>query len=690
MRKTIGLVMIIVLLAGLFFQTGSVTGSALTPTPSPQAKEDENETKTTTKYSVKRIKKPPFCIVVNGDQYKDYSTDPWNAGSTTTVNIVGKRDDESIEGEWEFHINFNWDLSGQTHQFEGLVGGLQIGIGAKLEGKGKGKVVDLVKLQKKEDKEREEKGISPTPTIKAVPIHEEDPNMVRNSKEAPKELYKGEAEIELKGTLVNTRGDKTVSGTISNPSGDQWLTAEMNLLDDSQINEKAKVRIMIDSDNNVVAYLDCAGKTFGPFVGIFTCEEELDIKRKDTTTYPIWGVWTDVNPYEPMPNLTKDLEKIKEQLEKGETPKKINYPEGRWVQLKKGKKDEANTYKMLQVSFDDITYEEGEIWPYPGSAMFKPARITVYSKDLLTILNEKQPLDYSQIIQYNTATDTIFYAGLGRLVRVRNSNLLGVWSSVGEIDMPDLQNVQNAPAGTWYEFVRATGEASEEAHIGFSAAYAFTRIIVNPDKSMEIDKGSAVIMPIAEEEFVELSDIKSERIAADGTKIVHQKEDESLLVSDFNKGESTILFSRLKYTLIPGLALKGSWTTVDPPVKAPNPEIGEFSIPDADGRYVDPPGDAQWISFDREKKTFSWTQVLQDEGGIFVRTGDYRTIGKDLLLLTNILGSFYALPGTDGESFQNKPYQNGEKLFVIKHVVKEDKPISLTISGAGEFLPLDD
>lgn len=682
--------MILVLLAGLFFQTGLVTGSALTPTPSPQAKEDENETKTTTKYSVKRIKKPPFCIVVNGNEYEDLTTDPWNAGSLSTVNIVGTRDDDSIEGEWEFHVNFNLNFSGETQQLEGLVGGLQIGIGAKLDGKGKGKMVDLVKLQKKEDKEREEKGISPTPTTKAVPVREEDPNMVRNSKEAPKELFKGEAEVTLKGTLMNTRGDKTVSGTVSSPSGNQWVTADMNLLDNTDVNEKAKVRVMIDSDNNVVAYLDCAGKTFGPYVGIFTCEEELNIKRKDTTTYPIWGVWTDDNPYEPMPNLTKDLEKIKEQLEKGESPKKINYPEGRWVQLKQGKKGEANTYKILQVSEEDVTYEEGEIWPYPGSAMFKPGEKTVYSKNLLNILNEMQPLDYTQIIQYNTATDTIYFLGLGRLVRVRNANLLGVWSSEGEIDMPDLQNVQNAPAGTWYEFVRATGDAAGEAQAGFSAAYVFTRIIVKPDKSMEIDKGSAVIMPLAEDEFVELSDIKSERIAADGTKTVQQKEDEPLRVSDFNKSESTILFSGSRYTLIPGLALKGSWSTVNPPVKAPNPEIGEFSIPDTDGRYVDPPGDAQWITFNREKKTFSWTQVLQDEGGILVRTGDYRTIGKDLLLLTNILGSFYALPGTNGQSFQDKPYGYGEKLFVIKHVTKDDKPVSLTISGNGEFKPLDD
>lgn len=101
------------------------------------------------------------------------------------MNIIARRDDEAIEGEWEFHVSFNLDFSGETQQLECLVGGLQMGMGAKLEGKGKGKMVDLVKLQKKEDKEREEKGISPTPTIKAVPIHEEDPNMVRNSKTGP-------------------------------------------------------------------------------------------------------------------------------------------------------------------------------------------------------------------------------------------------------------------------------------------------------------------------------------------------------------------------------------------------------------------------------------------------------------------------------------------------------------------------
>lgn len=684
--------MILALLAGLFIQTAPVTGNALTPTPTaaPKTEEEKKETETSTKYSVKRIKKPPFCIVVNANEFEDFSTSPWMAGSLSTINLLGSRNDASIEGEWEFHLSFNLDFSGDTEEFEGLVGGLAFGIGAKLDGQGTGKIVDLVKLKKKEEKEMKEKGISPTPTEKAVPIREKDPNMVKNSKEAPKELYKGEVELELKGTLMNTRGDNTVSGTISSPNGNQWVTANMNMIDEAQVNEKAKVRLLIDSDNNVVVYVDCAGKTFGPYVGVFTCEEELDIRRRDTTTYPIWGVWTDVNPYEPMPNLTKDLEKIREQLEKGESPKKINYPEGRWVQLKKGKKGEASTYKTLQVSPEDITYEEGEIWVYPGSAMFKPTAKTVYAKDLLSVLKEKPLLEYTQGIQYSTATDTIYYNGFGRLIRVRNANLLGVWSGIGEIDMPDPKNMINAPAGTWYEFVRATGEAAEQAHESFSAAYAFTRVIVGSDKSMEIDKGSAVIMPIAEDELVALYDIQSEKITADGVKTSKQKDGETLSVSDFNKAESTILFNKLKYTQIPGLSLKGSFTTVDPPVKGPDPEIGQFSILNAAGQYVDPPANAQWLSFSREKKTFTWTQVLKEDGGILIRTGDYRTIGKDLLLLTNILGSFYAYPGSGKESFQNKPYQYGEKLFVIKQETKDDKPVSLTISGEGKFLPLAD
>jgi hypothetical protein len=45
--------------------------------------------------------------------------------------------------------------------------------------------------------------------------------------------------------------------------------------------------------------------------------------------------------------------------------------------------------------------------------------------------------------------------------------------------------------------------------------------------------------------------------------------------------------------------------------------------------------------------------------------------------------------GTSGESFKDRPYQYGEKLYVIRHAIKEGKPVSLAISGSGEFFPLE-
>jgi hypothetical protein len=674
MMKRLRLILIFVLCAGLLMQSTPATAegsSAATTTK-------ENEPTHQTKYTAKKIKNPPYCIVVNGNEDNDLSTDPWNAGDTASINIVGQRDDKSIAGEWQFFVSFYYELSGETEEIEGTSGTLTMGLSARLDGTGKGTMIDLVAKKKKQDEEDKKNGVKREPPPKQKPVHVDDPNTVKNSKEAPPELYQTEFEMDMKGTVQNTNGASTVSGTISSPSGSQWVTADMDLMSgDNNVDGKAKLKIVIDGDNNVIANLEMSGHAYGPYAGAFTCEEELSTKRKDTVTWPIWGVWTDVNPYEPMPNLTKDVTKINDQIKNNETPKKINYPEGRWVKLKQGKKEDPATYSTIEVSKEDITYETGEIWPYPGSAMFRPSERTVYSKDLQTVLKTDEPMEYELVITYSTASDTIQYPGFGRLVRVSDANLLGVWSSAGKLDMPDVTKVSDVPPGTWYEFVRGSYDDTDNAQRGFSAPYSFTRLVVDSDKSFEIDKGSAVIMPVADEELVLLTDLES------------GKEDETLLVSDFNKDGGTVLLGGREYTLIPGLALKGSWSSMNLPIAAPDAQAGEFSSKDENGGVVDPPKDAQWLSFDKEKKSFAWTQILESPDGILVRNGSYRTIGKDLLLLTKIKGSFYARPGTDGQSFKDEDYMYGEKLFLLSQEVKDEDPVSMSISGIGKFLPIE-
>lgn len=675
MIKGLRLILIFVICIGLFLQSTPVTaegGSAATTT------KGENEPTHNTKYTAKKIKNPPYCIVVNGNEDNDLSTDPWNAGDTASINIIGQRDDKSIAGEWQFFVSFYYELSGETEEIKGTSGTLTMGLSARLDGTGKGTMIDLVAKKKKQDEEDKKNGVKREPPPKQKPVHADDPNTVKNSKEAPPELFQTEFEMDLKGTIQNTNGASTVSGTISSPSGSQWVTADMDLMSgDNNVDGKAKLKIVIDGDNNVIANMEISGHAYGPYAGAFTCEEELSTKRKDTVTWPIWGVWTDVNPYEPMPNLTKDVTKINDQIKNNETPKKINYPDGRWVKLKQGKKEDPATYSTIEVSKDDITFETGEMWPYPGSAMFHPSERTVYSKDLQTVLKTDEPMEYELVITYSTASDTIQYPGFGRLVRVSDANLLGVWSSAGKFDFPDVTRVSDVPPGTWYEFVRGSYDDSDNARRGFSAPYSFTRLVVGANKSTEIDKGSAVIMPIADEELVMLTGLES------------GKEDETLLISDFNKDSGTILFSGREYTLIPGLALKGSWSSMSPPVAAPDAEAGEFSPKDENGEIVDPPKDAQWLSFDKEKKSFSWTQILESPDGILVRNGSYRTIGKDLLLLTKIKGSFYARPGTDGQSFKDEDYMYGEKLFLLSQEIKDEDPVSMSISGIGKFLPIE-
>lgn len=676
MKKKLSLILIFILFTGFLLQSTPATaegGSAATA-----ATKDKNESTHSTKYTAKKIKNPPYCIVVNGNENNDLSTDPWNAGDTASINIVGQRDDKSIAGEWQFYVSFSYEFSGETEEIKGTSGTLKMGLSARLDGTGKGTMVDLAAKKKKQDEEDKKNGVKREPPPKQVPVHADDPNMVKNSKAAPEELYQTEFDIDMKGTLQNTNGQNTVSGTISSPNGSQWVTADMNFLtgDNSNVDEKGKLKIIIDGDNNVIATLEISGHSYGPYAGVFTCEEELNVKRKDTFTWPIWGVWTDVNPYEPMPNLSKDVTTVNDQIKNNETPKKINYPEGRWVKLKQGKKEDAATYSTIEVSKEDITFETGEIWPYPGSAMFKPSERTVYSKDLQTVLKTEERMEYEQVITYSTASDTIQYPGFGRLVRVSDANLLGVWSSIGKLDMPDVTKVSDVPPGTWYEFVRGSYDESDKAQRGFSAPYTFTRLVVGSDKSVKMEKGSAVIMPIADEELVLLTDLDS------------GGEDESLVVSEFNKDDGTVLLGGRKYTLIPGLSLKGNWSSMDPPIAAPDAEAGEFSSKDENGGVVDPAKDAQWISFDKEKKSFAWTQILESPDGILVRKGSYRTIGKDLLLLTKIKGSFYARPGKDGQSFKDQDYMYGEKLFVVNQEVKDEDPVSLSISSIGKFLPV--
>ena len=682
MKNRIKLILIPLLCASLLLQGNPVVAAG---------DSDNNEPTSKTKYTAKRIKKPPFCITVNGNEDKDFSTQPWDAGSQTKINIIGQRNDDSIAGDWQFYVTFSMVFSGETEKIQGVNGTLQMGISAQVDGSAKGDMIDLTEKKKKEKEEKKDdwKPLFPEPAPKKpAPVHS-DPNTIRNSQEAPKELYQCEFDVDLAGTMQNM-GQNTVYGKLT--SGSQWVSVDANFLpDDGNVKTKGKVRLIIDSNNNVIAYIETDGKPYGPYAGVFTCEEELETKRRDSGTWPIWGVWTDVNPYEPMPDTAKDAKTVSEQIKNDEEVKKIKYPEGRWVKLLQGKKEDVTTYTTLQGSAEDITYESGEIWPYPGSAMFKPDALTVYSKDLKEVLRTYKPMEYELVITYHTANDTITYPRFGSLVRVRNADLLGVWSSIGNIPMPAVSGNADIPMGTWYEFVRGGGDTAEKTQKGYSAAYTFTRIISKKDKSPEIDKGTAIIMPIAGNELVLLTGIETEVVAPDGTKtkLEKAKDNETLTVTDFNKSEGKVKLGLSEYTFIPGLKLKGSWSTIDPPVGPPDAKNGVFMLRDENDEVFDPPADGQWVDFDSDKKTFTWTQMLQGPDGILARKGKYRTFGKDLLLLSEIKGSFYPRPGMDIQGFEDEDYMYGEKLFHVEQKShKENNPVSMSIVGIAEFLPI--
>lgn len=658
--------------------------------PSIAADEKEKEEPTyKTKYTAKKVKKPPYCITVDGTEDQDFADPIWDTGSKTRINIIGQCDDEKIGSEWQFYVKVFILFSGETEPIEGLEGSLKMGLFAELDGTAKADMTDIAekRKEKEEEEKKERKTYTPRPT---PPKIDASPEEIKKMEAPTKEVYKTEFDIDLKGNISNW-DSQTVHGKLG--KGDQQLEVHADFLpEDTTVQSKAKVKLSVYSENDVVVEIELEGKTYGPYAGIFTCREDLEFQRKDSGTWPIWGVWTDVNPYERMPNAPGDYETIQKQIKKNETPKKINYKEGRWVSLKKGKGDVASTYAILQVSEEDITYEEGEIWPFPGSSLFKPKVRTVYSRDMREELSSRKPLDYTVSITYFTGNDSITYQNFGRLIRVRNPNVLGVWSSIGNLPMPNVEKDSDIPTGTWYEFKKGGSEEDAKASAGFSAAYTFTRITSNKDKSLEIDKGTAIMMPVGDDDLIVLSAIESEKITKDGQKTKSTKEDETIGVSDYSKSEGTIKFSYIEYTSIPGLSLEGSWSTLNPPVKAPDVESGSFKVRDEDGNAFDPPADSQWIEFNKKDKTLTWTKMISEPAGILREKASYKTFGEDLLLLTDIRADFTALPGSGYESFKDKEYMYGEKLLHVayeeKEVDDEKMPVSLTIEGEAKFLPI--
>lgn len=684
MKRKINTVLMMVICLSMILQ-GSPVGAA------GGGKADggnENETTHTTKYTVKKVKVPPFCITINGSEYEDLSSgDPIIAGSTKMLHVIGRREEKEVGGEWKFFVTFYVDAQALAVPEE-LEGSIYLGLMAELEGEATGVMKDLAEERKKEEEEKknEWKPVFPSksPTPKPTPIHT-DPEYIRNYKSPPRTLYKCEFDVNLSGSIQNI-GPYTVYGKIG--IKDQWSIIEENFLDaNSDIEDTGKVTITVDSANNAIAYIEIKGKKYGPFNGVFTCEEDLDIQRKDSGTWPIWGVWTDRNPYQPMPDVEKDFETVQSQIKSGQTPKKINYPEGRWVLLDKGSKDDPRSYATLEVSAEDITFETGEIWPYPGSALFKPKYKRVFSKDLTEEIATFYPPEYDLVIRYNEASDTILYPTFGVLVRVRNVNIVGIWSSIKDELMPDIEANADIPEGIWYEFRRG-GDEDDKKIWGYTSAYMFTRITSNKDDTIEIDKGSVIMMPIKDREFITLSDIKCERIAADGTKTEFEKEDETMVVSGNGKGR--INFNMREFYAVSGLSLKGTWTTMSPQVEPPAIGKGSFKVRDEDGDAFDPPKDAKWIEFNASKGTFVWTEMLEEPDGILVMTGNFRTFGKDLLILTEIKGSFYARPGSSAESFENRDYMYGEKIYQVRQEVDDAKnPISLDIESIGKFKPVE-
>jgi len=645
------------LLAGPPVGTTSDAADRKTPTPEPTMEHE-------TKISSKIIRKPPFVITIDDSNVYDLSESGMTASSNSYLVLMGQCNDSTLEGDWTFSFRFTETFGAETNPIAGLVGGIGMGI----EATGIGTGTSVMKGPEKKKKEKP----TPTPTpddsrLPLAPLVPEGPPVTGNTK----------FDVQVPVQIRNIRGGDTISGTISTPDGSQWTTAHVNLFDESSAAQKVAVNVEINvfEDDRVRATLVIDGKT-RYFDGLLTSQQELQVKRKETYKWPIWGVWTDVNPYSPIPDVARDLESLKKNPDKS-----ISYPSGRWLSMDPGKKDQAGRYSIVESDGERVLFETGEIWSYPGSALFVPDAWKVLSSDMKTVLKETVPPGYPKSLTYQNATDTLLDPEKGRYVRVRTAILLGTWSDAGDFSIPPKGGKSDVPDGIWYEFTRAPeDDAADRTITGYSGLYQFKRSTVKGGEVTRTDEGIALSMPIAGADMIRLEDITSK----DGRGTEKTLEPEMLLVEQFDKDAGTVVLNGKPFTNVSGPSPAGRWCLADKTTNPPDIAHGTFKVRDQAGDLFAPKAGDQWLELDGKTKTFTWTQIVAEPAGILVETGKFRTLGGNALILSEMKASYW--PDLDAESegaaFENRLNGLGERMLTFS---RDKEGTQLDLGGIGQF-----
>lgn len=670
------------------------TSSSTTARPSPGAPTTTaatDETEHSGKVTGKYVRKPPFVITVDDSNILDLSDTSITAGMTTYLTLIGQNNSDKLEGEWTFAFRYRFVMEADMNPIKGLVGGVGMGFDAS----GTGSATAPLKTPKRP---------SPTPTPLFTTDEDDAPPDPLASLVPEEDTYvpTGEFTTTVPMLMANMRGGDTVHGRLEAPDGSQWVEGGYNLFDSgTTVNLELKFHIVVKPDDQVRVTVEADGKT-AYFDGWLTSEQELDVKRKETWKWPIWGVWTDINPYNAMPGVEKDLTALEE-----DPDKKISYPAGNWLAMKAGKKEDAATYQIVETTAEQVIWEKGEIWAYPGSAMFKPTLRRVFSPDLKTVLSEQSLGDRPVDMTYRTESDRLWVPTLGNLVRVRNGLVPGSWSDAGDHPVPGYGDDTELPDGTWIVFARTTSNGSStsgsnngsggssgssgsggsesdapQAIAGYSGTGTFTRLFVEDGEIFRTDKGSALCMPIGDDDLMALSGITSE---TDGSKI--DIDDETVHVSDFDKAAGTVSLNGVPYFNAGNPSPVGSWYSDAAAPVAPDIAGGGVKPRREDGTVVEPRKRMQWLTLN-DDKTFVWTQVvengdgeLEENGGILEERGKFKTVGGNMLQLTDMTGTYVPFD-PDATGFENQQNGLADRLLQFDH----DKDAgTLEISGAGTF-----
>ena len=652
-KRRMAVILACLLITGVFGAPIAVDGKSPAATPSPTP---TDEVAHEGKVSGKWVRTPPFVITVEDKDGYDASQSGVSASQAGWLTMIGQCDDDRVDGAWQFSFRFRYVYASETEKMVELVGGL--GMGVELTGTGTADAT-MAAPEKKKKTTPSESAKNGDPLAPLTP-------------DGPPASFSCTFETTMALEIVRPESAGSISGFLMAPTGESRVDARLDLLGGQGGGTvPVKARINVFGDDRVRVAFSVDGKPMY-FDGVLTSEKELDVRRKESWKWPIWGVWTDRNPYEPMPNVPKDLEALKEKPDK-----KIAYPLGQWLMLKAGRKDDPSTYAFVQSTDSGVVYEQGEIWPYPGSARFVPRTRKEMSKDLRSVQSETVPDGYAIDMTYRTATDSLWVPAFGHLVRVRDAILYGAWSTAGDVAVPQKGQKASVPDGTWLEFSRDTSENAQAMSVsGYSGQSLFTRTVIRDGTVQRVDTGTAITMPIAEEEMVHLVNL----VSTIGDQ-VSELPDETLLVTQYDKAAGTVDLNQVSYTSVTGAGPGGVWCSAVPVTRPPDAARGAVLAMDPQGAMIAPDPGTVWMQFNNKAKTFTRTTLLDDPIGYLVETGRFRTVGGNVLVLFDMTAGFFPDPekGDLDAAFQNRPNTIGEQVLPFEKT-KDD---GLQIGGIG-------